>query len=218
VQFSYTWSHEIDVANSDLTTLSNPFNASYDRGSGSLDRRHIFSANYIYDLPFFTNSGNFLERQALGGWQLSGITIANSGVPVRVTYGTDTLGLGGGTTNRPDLLPGTSTVGPKTQKKYFNTAAFSAPVAPWNGGSNQGFGNSGKDKIVGPGRFNFNLALFKQFQIKEAFRLQFRAESFNTFNHTQFQNLSNEFTSSNFGQVTTAWDARSFQFGGKLLF
>jgi hypothetical protein len=139
-------------------------------------------------------------------------------VPVRVTYGTDTLGLGGGTTNRPDLLPGTSTVGPKTQKKYFNTAAFSAPVAPWNGGSNQGFGNSGKDKIVGPGRFNFNLALFKQFQIKEAFRLQFRAESFNTFNHTQFQNLSNEFTSSNFGQVTTAWDARSFQFGGKLLF
>ncbi len=67
MQFSYTWSHEIDVANSDLTTLSNPFNASYDRGSGSLDRRHIFSANYIYDLPFFTNSGNFLERQVLGG-------------------------------------------------------------------------------------------------------------------------------------------------------
>lgn len=219
VQLSYTWSHEIDLANSDLTTLSNPFNPRYDRGSGSLDRRHIFSANYIYDLPFFKNSGNFVERQALGGWQLSGITIVNSGTPVRVTYGTDIIGLGGGVTNRPDLVSGTSTVGPKTQKKYFNTAAFSAPVAPWNGGPNNGFGNSGRDKVVGPGRFNFNLALFKSFPLHgEAFRLQFRAESFNSFNHTQFQNVDSGFTDSNFGQVTSAWDARSFQFGAKLLF
>ena len=119
-------------------------------------------------------------------------------------------------------MPGANTQGPKTQQKYFNTEAFSAPLAPWNGGTaqgvNQGFGNSGKDKVVGPGRFNTNLALFKSFPIKEELRIQFRAESFNTFNHTQFQNVSNEFTSSNFGQVTSAWDARSFQFGAKLLF
>ena len=218
VQFSYTWSHEIDLANGDLARLSNPFNQDYDRSSGALDRRHIFSANYIYSLPFFKN-GNFLEREALSGWQISGITIANSGTPVAIGYGTDTLGLGGGTSNRADLVPGVSTKGPKTQKQYFNTAAFSAPVAPWNGGPNQGFGNSGKDKVVGPGRFNTNLSLFKSFPItKERLRLQIRAESYNTFNHTQFQNLDSGFTDSNFGQVTSAWDARSFQFGGKLLF
>ncbi|MEO8737666.1 MAG: carboxypeptidase-like regulatory domain-containing protein [Edaphobacter sp.] len=222
VQFSYTWSHEIDLANGDLARLSNPFNPDYDRSSGSLDRRHIFSANYIYSLPFFKN-GNFLERQALSGWQISGITVANSGTPVAVSYGTDTLGLGGGTANRADLVPGVSTKGPKTQKHYFNTAAFSAPAPAWTNanpsGINAGFGNSGKDKVVGPGRFNTNLSLFKTFPIvKEGLRLQIRAESYNTFNHTQFQNLDSGFTDGNFGQVTTAWDARSFQFGGKLLF
>ncbi|NYF77792.1 TonB-dependent receptor [Granulicella arctica] len=223
VQLSYTWSHEIDVANGDLTTLSNPFNVGYDRGSGSLDRRHIFSANYIYDLPFFKHSSNALEREALSGWQVSGITIANSGIPEAITYATDTIGLGGGTTNRANLVSGTSTIGPKSFAEYFNKAAFSAPIAAWSSGATQGvnagFGNSGKDKVVGPGRFNTNLALFKSFPLHgENLRLQIRAESFNTFNHTQFQNIDTGFLDSNFGQVTSTWDARKFQFGGKLLF
>ncbi|WP_263369081.1 TonB-dependent receptor [Edaphobacter dinghuensis] len=222
VQVSYTWSHEIDLANSDLTTLSNPFNPTYDRASGSLDERHIFSTNYIYTVPFFKN-GNLLERQALSGWQISGITIANTGTPVSVGYGTDTIGLGGGTTNRANRVVGVSTSGPKTQKKYFNTAAFMAPIAAWAtgspGGVNAGFGTSGKDAVVGPGRFNTNFTLFKSFPlIGEALRLQIRADVFNAFNHTQFQNLDSGFTDSNFGQATSAWDARSFQFGGKLLF
>lgn len=67
-QVSYTWSHQIDLSTNggDLTTLSNPFNAKYDKGSGSFDERHIFSTNYIYDLPFFKSSGNFAEREFLG--------------------------------------------------------------------------------------------------------------------------------------------------------
>jgi len=227
LQVSYTWSHQIDLSTNagDLTNLSNPFNTKYDKGSGFLDQRHIFSTNYIYDLPFFKRSGNFLEREFLSGWQVSGITIANTGSPVSITYGTDTVGLGagGGVTNRADLVPGVSTHGPKSYAQYFNTAAFSAPLAPWNGGAtsgvNEGFGNSGKDKVVGPGRFNTNLSLFKSFPIHgDSLRFQLRAESFNTFNHTQFQNLQNSFTAGNFGQVTSTWDARKFQFGGKLLF
>jgi hypothetical protein len=133
------------------------------------------------------------------------------------------LGLGGGTSNRADLVPGVSTKGPKTQKEYFNTAAFASPSPAWKSADpsspNAGFGNSGKDKVVGPGRFNTNLSIFKSFPIlKEGLRLQIRAESYNTFNHTQFQNLDSGVTDGNFGQVTSAWDARSFQFGGKLLF
>ena len=225
VQGSYTWSHQIDYSSngSDLQSLSNPFNTEYDRGSGAFDKRHIFNANYIYDLPFLKNSNNFAEREFLSGWQISGITIANSGSPVPITYSTDTVGIGGGTTNRANLLQGVSTRGAKKYAQYFNTAAFAAPLAPWAGGDassvNQGFGNSGKDKVIGPGRFNTNLSLFKSFPIHgEAVRFQFRAESFNIFNHTQFQNLQNSFTAGNFGQVTTTWDARKFQFGGKLLF
>lgn len=227
LQASYTWSHQIDYASNgfDLATLSNPFNTRYDRGSGSFDRRHIFSTNYIYDLPFFKTSDNFAEREFLSGWQISGITIANSGTPVNISYSTDTVGLGGGTSNRANLVSGVSTVGSKTYAKFFNTAAFAAPIAPWapggiaDGGVNQGFGNAGKDKVVGPGRFNTNLSVFKSFPLYgESLRLQLRAESFNTFNHTQFQNVQNSFTAGNFGQVTSTWDARKFQFGGKLLF
>jgi len=226
LQASYTWSHQIDLASnsSDLSTLSNPFDTKYDKGSGALDRRHIFSTNYIYDLPFFKRSSNFAAHEFLSGWQISGITIANSGVPLPVTYGTDTVGLGGGFTNRANRVEGSSSRGPKTFNQFFNTAAFTAPTAPWIAGQNQsgpdqGFGNSGKDAVVGPGRFNTNLSLFKTFPIHgEGLRFQLRAESFNTFNHTQFQNLQTSFTASNFGQVTSTWDARKFQFGGKLLF
>jgi hypothetical protein len=226
LQFSYTYSHEIDIQSGDLgstnqqgagSTVSDPFNINYDRGSGTIDRRHVFTANYIYDIPFFTNSQSALKRTLLGGWQFSGITVAQSGNPVNTTYSPDTLGLGGGTTNRPNRLSGVGY--PKRQLAWFNTSAFDAPVAPWNGGPNQGFGTAHKDAIIGPGLFNWNLSLFKEFTFtKENLRIQLRAESYNTFNHTQWNNIETGFTNTNFGQVTSTYDPRVFQFGGKFLF
>lgn len=220
VQLAYTWSHEIDIKSGDLQGVSNPFNLDYDRGSGTLDRRHIFNASYIYELPFFLHSSSALERNTLGGWQISGTTVAEAGVPVAPSYGTDVLGLGGGT-NRPNL---SGHVGyPKKPSQWFNTAAFSAPVAPWTSGAvgaNAGFGSSGKDSIVGPGLFNWNLSLFKEFRITSAEgpRFQLRAESYNTFNHTEFQNVSTGLTSSNFGALTSTYDPRVLQFGAKFMF
>jgi hypothetical protein len=218
LQLSYTWSHEIDIVSGDLGSVSNPFDLKYDRGSGTLDRRNIFSANYIYTLPFYRTSGRQWERQLLGGWEVSGITVAESGSPANVTYSPDTLGLGGGTTNRPNLVG--SARGPKAQRQWFNSAVFSAPLAPWLGGPNQGFGNAGKDAVVGPGLFNTNLSVFKTFPISRDARtsIQLRAESFNAFNHTEFQNIDTGFTDSTFGQVTSTYDPRVLQFGGKFLF
>ena len=98
LQFSYTYSHEIDIQSGDLGStnqqgsgglLSNPFNTYYDHGSGIIDQRHVFSANYIYDLPFFLHSQSALTRSLLGGWQISGITAANSGHPINATYSPD---------------------------------------------------------------------------------------------------------------------------------
>jgi len=228
MQFSYTWSHEIDIQSGDLGstniagsggTVSNPFDLRYDRGSGVLDRRHIFNANYDYRLPFWQKSGNFLEHGVLGGWELSGVTVAQSGTPINVTYSPDTLGLGGGTTNRPDRV-GNPRNAPKTVDQWFNTGAFAAPAAPWAGGANQGFGTSGKDAVVGPGLFNWNLALFKSipFSGKENPHLELRVESFNTFNHTQFNGVDTGYTDGNFGQVTSTYDPRELQFGGKFVF
>jgi hypothetical protein len=230
VEFAYTWSHEIDIQSTDLTSvtlagsggaLSDPYNANYDRGSGGFDRRNIFNVNYVYNLPFYLHSGNGFQRTVLGGWQIAGVTVAESGVPVNVYYnGPDTLGLGGNTTNRPNISGSVNY--PKTQKEWFNKSIFSAPAAPWTaaGAGTTGFGNTSKDAVVGPGLFNWNISLYKDFYFTshEGPHLQLRAESYNTFNHTEFNGIDSGYADSNFGQVTNTYDPREFQFGAKILF
>ena len=221
VQFAYTYSHEIDEVSGDLGGLANPFNAKYSRGSGALDRRHDFNSNYIWAMPFFAHSDNALARSTLGGWEISGITVISTGIPQQITYnGPDVLGLGGGTTNRPNLI--SKVTYPKTRLAWFDKSAFADPIAPWNGGDPvlSGFGNAGKDAVVLPGRFNFNLSLFKTVAFKKEGgpSLQLRFESFNTFNHTQFSGLDSANHDGNFGQITSSYDGRRLQLGAKLAF
>jgi hypothetical protein len=124
---------------------------------------------------------------------------------------------GGDVLVRPDLVTPVSY--PKTVGSWFSPNSFAAP-APGT------WGNLPFDALRGPGRQNWNLSLFKEFVINEArgSRVEFRAESFNTFNHTQFggpgQNggISTNLGSSNFGAVTSAWDPRVFQLGLKLIY
>jgi hypothetical protein len=91
-------------------------------------------------------------------------------------------------------------------------------VPAWAGGANNGFGDARKDIVIGPGRLNFDTSLYKTFKIHESTNFEFRAESFNTFNHTEFNNLGSNFGDSKFGHATTTWDPRVLQFGGKLNF
>jgi len=119
--------------------------------------------------------------------------------------------------NRPDLVGRISY--PRTVNSWFNPTAFAAP-APGQ------WGSLGFNGLRGPGRNNWNLALFKEFVISEdrGSRIEFRAESFNTWNHTQFggpgQNggISTNLGSTNFGAVTSAWDPRVFQLGLKVMY
>jgi Carboxypeptidase regulatory-like domain len=225
VQFAYTYSHEIDVVSNDLNSLSNPFNPAYDRGSGAFDRRHIFNASYIYNLPFFLHDSNAFKRTVLGGWVFSGITFAQTGLPINgdsqpLRYtGPDTLGLGGGTTNRPNKVAKVSY--PKKASAWFTASSFANPSAPWDGGANQGFGNAGKDAVILPGLFNFNMSLFKNIPLtsnETGPKFELRFESFNTFNHTQFQNVNSSSADPNFGQVTSSYDGRRLQLGAKFSF
>jgi Carboxypeptidase regulatory-like domain len=224
-EVAYTYSHEIDEVSNDLGSLSNPFDPKYDRGSGTFDQRHILNLNYIYNLPFFANSSNLLARTTLGGWQFAGITVFRSGYPVPIQYtGSDMLGLGGGNiTNRSNLVAPVTY--PKTRLKWFSTSSFADPTGPWNGGANQGFGNAGKDAVVGPGFVNFNWSLYKTIAFREGGlpSLELRFEAFNVFNHTQFGGTSNDgldknSADANFGQVTAAYDARTIQLGAKFHF
>ncbi len=218
-QLSYTWSHTIDEVNDDLEQLSDPFNPKYDYGSDdALDRRQIFNASYVYALPFFSH-GSLWQREVLGGWTISGITTAQSGVPAYIYYtGPDTVGLGGDFTNRPDLVAPVKY--PKTEAAWFTRSSFANPVAPWNGGPNQGFGNAGKDAVVGPGLFNWNLSLYKTIALtsNNSKSLELMFDSFNTFNQVQYSAIDENSGDSNFGASTGDYGPRELELAGKFIF
>ncbi len=227
-EVDYTYSHEIDITTYDLAGVSNPYNLKYDKGSGALDRRHMLSINYIYNLPFFAKSAG-LVKSILGGWELAGTVIDESGLNssgnnqgpgLSISY--DSIGLGGNYTNRPNVngrVRYPKKYSPASgQNEWFDTTQFSAPTPAWLGGPNQGFGNAGKDAIVGPGRVNFTTSLYKSFAMTERAHFELRFESFNTFNHTQFNGFNNSYNSSQFGQITSVWDPRVLELGGKFVF
>jgi len=219
-EIDYTWSHEIDITTYDLNGVSNPWNLKYDKGSGALDRRHMLNANYIYKLPIF-NKSTGLVHSILGGWEIAGTVIdetgvipANQGPGMNIAY--DTIGLDGGYTNRPNQSA--KTTYPGKRSAWFNTSVFSVPTPVWQGGANQGFGNARKDTIVGPGRVNFTTSLYKSFSVTERAHIELRFESFNTFNHGEMNGVNTTLGNSQFGQVTSYWDSRKLELGGKFIF
>ena len=238
-ELDYTWSHEIDLTTYDLAGVSNPWNLKYDKGSGALDRRNMLSANYVYKLPIFSKSSGF-AHSILGGWELAGTFIdesgslpANQGPGVSLNY--DSIGLDGGYTNRPNVsgkVHYLKQYNPKAgTNEWFDTSQFSPPVPVWLGGPNQGFGNARKDAIIGPGRVNFTTSLYKSFAMTERAHIELRFESFNTFNHFEPNGLNvsgpsqalysdngGKLGSSQFGQITSAWDPRVLELGGKFVF
>ncbi len=217
-EIDYTWSHEIDLTTYDLGGVSNPYNLKYDKGSGALDRRNILSINYIYNFPNYPGDNAFVKQLA-NGWQLSGtmlfdsgVIIANQGPGLGINY--DPIGLSGGYTNRPDITGKPSY--PKKQLQWFNTNIFAAPAPAWAGGSiTQGFGNTRKDAVLGPGQTNFNTSFFKTFPIHENVSFKFRFETFNTWNHTEFNGVGSSFNNGagNFGQITSTQDPRVLELG-----
>ena len=210
LQGAYTWSHELDYTSGDLNTLSNPFDRRYDYASGDLDRRHTGVFSYVYSLPFFKNSKGFVHT-AFGGWELSGITIFQSGLPINPGLGYDNLGLGGGTNSRPDAL--SSVNYPQNVDAWFTTSSFGAAPSLL-------FGTAARNSIRGPGRDNWNVALFKSFALpgREGRAIQLRWENYNAFNHTQFNGVQTTYTDANFGKVTSTWDPRIMQLGAKFIF
>jgi hypothetical protein len=182
-EIDYTYSHEIDITSYDRTNIDNPWNPKFDKGSGALDRRQIINANYIYTLPFFNKTPGLVKTIA-GGWQIAGTVVDESGVPVPISLsapgGYDPVGLGGGYSNRPNITnPGVKLHYSKNVNNWFDTSRIDNAVVPsWAGGNNLGFGNIGKDTLVGPGRVNFTTSVYKNFQIYERASFQLRASSF----------------------------------------
>jgi hypothetical protein len=170
----------------------------------------VLVLNYIYDLPFFRHN-NGLAGSLLGGWEFSGITLAQTGLPLNPTLSYDNLGLGGNTTDRPNQV--SALTYPSSVTQWFNTAAFAAPAQ-------LAFGDAQEGAIRGPGRLNFNLSMFKNFLMpwREGMNLRFGAEFYNAFNHTQFDAVNTSFGNSAFGQVTSTYDPRTIEVSLKFSF
>jgi hypothetical protein len=214
---NWTWSHSIDDASDPGGTLNEANlpqdvrNMAAEKADSSFDHRHRFVANFVYNLPAFANSTGFVHT-ALAQWQVSGNYSVQSGAPFTVNTSSDAANNGLAATQRPNIS-GDPNAGPKDPAQWFDKSIFSVPTAFT-------FGNMSRNAVVGPGLQAFDLALQKEFSLTEDTRLQFRWESFNLFNHPNF-NIPNRTytpTSTSFGKITSAQDARVMQFALRLMF
>ncbi len=219
----YTYSRTIDTTtgggSGDLANVSNPYAGwRFDIGPGGLDRTHALISNFIYDIPVFRHSSSRLVKSTIGGWEVSGIVTIESGLPINLSADSGVSNfLGSGASSRPDLIGKISyarAVLPGNQHiQYFDPTAFTAP-APGT------WGNLGHNALRGPGRDNWDMSLFKTFSLSEArgSRFELRLETFNTWNHTQFQNVDTSQNDGRFGQFISAYAGRILQLGGKIYF
>ena len=176
------------------------------------DRPHVFSLNYIYQLPFLRNSRSLLGN-ALGNWQISGVAFIRSGAPLSVVDATDTAGVGTGSASQPWNVSGSTAATGSTGvgQPWFNAAAFSVPRAGT-------FGNAPLNLLRGPGFQNWDVALFKNFRFTERLSGQLRAESFNILNHPLLNNPITNPRSGDFSRITTKYNERNLQLGLKVIF
>lgn len=229
---SYTWSKAMNVVdgnNNNINPFINPRTRNY--GKAGFDRTHNLTINYVYKIPGLSKYwNNGLTRQALDGWELSGIASFISGSPLGIGYatvqGADLVGGSGGGVDSRVVLTGDANL-PKSERtfsRFFNTSVVRPPTK-----ADFGIGNAPKDPIRGPGINNWDISVFKNFRLARDGRvgLQYRLEMYNAFNHTQFLAVDTtarfDLTTGAqvnplFGSVTAARDARRIVMGLKLNF
>jgi hypothetical protein len=249
LQAFYTWSHTLDDVfggggTSTQSTGINDYDPKRWYGTSSINQAQAFTMNYVYALPFFAHAGNHFLRNALGGWQISGVTTFSLGPPLNFTCGISGMssGVGGnvmcnrigdfrvkkGVVNDPEFGPTRTWFDPSTigQITIAQLAANNEPGM---------FGDLRKNPITGPGRNNWDIGVTKNFGLpwfnSEHSTLQFRLETFNTFNHPQWSAI-NLFCSSvtapgqpcngpdniGNGEVSNDFGPRVMQIGLKLAF
>jgi hypothetical protein len=206
----YTWSHSInDIRGDNNGDPTNPYSLAYDKGNSNWDRRQVFKTNYSYVLPFFRN-GSYLARAALGGWQITGVATAETGIPFDLGVNNNNIGLPGAG-QRPDITGSISY--PKTLAHWFNPSVFTMPA-------NLNFGDFRRNQLYGPGLMNFDTTLRKSVPLwGDRAKFDFNLDTYNTFNHLNPSNPSStNVGSNNLGQITSDYSARIMQLGAHLSF
>jgi hypothetical protein len=219
---AYTYSHSLDDSSDNVDgNYVNAYNIHSNYASSNYDQRHILTVAWVYEEPFFAGKG--ISHTFLGGWQFAGIMTSQSGDPFSVVDGIfgDSAGVADGITNNgsyadrigdPHATPDPGCTVPFTKgHALFNCVAYAQP---------QGltFGDSGRNSLNLPHRTNLDTSVYKVFKPTEKLQLQFRAEAFNVFNHTQWNAVNNYVGTQNFLYPTGAHMPRVLQFALRITF
>jgi hypothetical protein len=221
VNVAYTWSKARTDASAYNYQPMDSYDLRRDWGPSSYNRNHVFVLSYVYPLPFWRNPQEWYKK-VLGGWQISGVTTLQTGLPLNVTLASDLAGTGvasgapgagTGYGQRPDVIgdPRKGVSG----AQFLNPAAFAVPAAGH-------FGNLGAYAIFGPGTNNWDASLQKDFPVTERIHAAFRAEFYDFPNHLSYFNVATGSFSAtppaSFGQVTGTTDPRTLQFAVRVNF
>jgi hypothetical protein len=224
---AYTWSKAINMTDDDGWAGVNwDYGPVFhrNRAPAGYDRTHVFQLGWVYELPVgqgkpYVNSGALAH--VVGNWQINGVLAAYTGTPFTVTAPGSALNAPGDTQTADQVgeIRKIGEVGPGTN--WFDTSAFKAPTDPGR------FGSTGRNILRGPGTFNTDVSIFRDFPIRERLKLSFRAEFFNFLNHAQFgareangesRMASTDVTNPNFLRVLSSWGERQIRFGLRLGF
>ncbi len=211
---AYTYSKDLTTNTSDRSNMAtNSYDFNMDYGPSNYNQKHTFTANYVYELPWY-RSQHGLVGKVLGGWEVSGITQFLAGQNfslsnIRDPF--DPLGLNAGLglgTYRPDQIAPVSMT--KSVDQWFSTSSFQNAVGH--------FGSETNGSLVGPGYNNWDLAAIKHVKFAERYDFQLRGEFFNAFNHESFSTVDSSLADGTFGQVIGGHSPRRIQIGAKFNF
>ena len=220
VSVSYTFSKNLTDAQTDRSSAPQNF---YNRhegeyGPAQFDRRHILTANFVYELPFF-RAQQGVTGKVLGGWEVSGIAYFNSGLPYTVTTsaGTDPAALGilgpSAASPRPDMVCNPNSGAPRDRFQWFDKSCFvDVPTGVHRPG------NAGRGVVRGPGFQRWDLAAFKNLRFGENMQFQLRGEAVNAFNHANPSGIGTSLGAGTFATVVSYRDARVIQLAAKFYF
>ncbi len=222
INVAYTFSKNLTTSPGDRWNApQDTYNIRANYGPASFDRRQILTLNFVYELPFMQAQQGGVGK-VLGGWELSGIIAYDGGLPLTVDSGSNIDRSGQGMIVNdwaawqalyPDMTCNPNSGADHKLTSWFNTSCFAeVPDGQLRGG------NERRGQVRGPGFGRWDLSVFKNFKFTERTQLQFRAEAFNVWNHTNFSGVDTGLGGEQFGQVTSTRDPRNVQFGLKLLF
>jgi hypothetical protein len=221
--FHYTWGKSVSSVggmgdtgayyhDGGISTLQDFSDIRAGRGPSFGDVSHYATAEMVYELPGLLNVSNSVVRQALGGWRIAGIFSGQTGEPLGITQSS------GIQASRPDYVGGQAVLDNYNDTRmYLNKDAFAlVPIVPASRATARA-GNLGYGAVRGPGRWNVDFSLAKDFRVTERVGFQLRTDMFNALNHVNLSGLVTNINTSTFGQLRSTRGQRVFQLNGRIM-